>query len=274
MREGLKVLLIVFLLWPGGLFAQEIELDSTQLRDVLIPPVTADIDTAEAPATATYLYDRTVPMDADTIDDYDDASALLLRKVPAEVKDKFRKDKDLVYHQRPPKKPSDFRWLNAIVMGLMYFFKYSWWLIVLIILVAMGAAIFVYLRRNGYEFKRGKSAKVQEEVLLTEVEHDAGAYETQIQQAIAEGKLRLAVRLMYLQTIRILADKQIIEYSKEKTNAAYLRSLSQTPWHKLFARLTVDYEYIWYGEVPVSGDQFSTIQGQFKQFLNELGYIR
>lgn len=277
MREGLKVLLIVCLLWPCGVYAQAVELDSTSLDEATIPNVVADIDTVVAPAAAPYLYDEAVPMDADTIDDYDDASALLIRKVPDDVKDKFRKDKELVYHQHPPKPPSkvNLEWLNTIMLGLMYFFKLFWWLIVLVILAVMGAAIFFYLRRNGYVFRRSsKKETVKDVVQEMDVEHEAVAYESHIQQAIAEGKLRLAVRLMYLQTIRVLADKEIIVYSKEKTNAAYLRSLSQTQWHKPFARLTVDYEYIWYGEVPVNGEQFSTIQGQFKHFLNELGYIR
>jgi uncharacterized membrane protein len=276
MRHGLKVLLIALLLLPVGLYAQDIEIDSTSLEDAMIPSVSADIDTAEAVPAAPYLYDEAVPMDADTVDDYDQASALLIRKLPADVKDKFRKDKELVYHQRPPKAPSTmkFGWLNSIFVAIFYFFKLFWWLIVIVILGVMGGAGFMYMRRNGYVFKWDRTKSVKEEIQLEEINHEAIAYESHIQQAIAEGKLRLAVRLMYLQTIRVLADKEIIVYSKDKTNAAYLRSLSQTQWHKPFARLTVDYEYIWYGEVPLNGDQFSVIQGQFKQFLNELGYIR
>lgn len=276
MREGLKALFIALLLLPAGLYAQDIEIDSTSLEEALIPKVSADIDTAEVMSVAPSLYDQAVPMDADTVEDYDQASSLLIRKLPPEVKEKFSKDKELVYHQRPPKAPPkvNFEWLNVILMGIFYFFRVFWWLIVIVVLVAMGSAGFVYLRKNGYVFKWDKKETAKEEIQPEEVYHEANAYESHIQQAIAEGKLRLAVRLMYLQTIRVLADKEIIIYSKDKTNAAYLRSLSQTQWHKPFARLTVDYEYIWYGEVPLNGDQFSTIQGQFKQFLNELGYIR
>lgn len=272
MREGLKALLIALLLLPCGIYAQ----DTRSVMEAPVPQVEADIDTVVALNNAPYLYDEAIPMDADTVDDYDEASALLIRKVPTEVKDKFRKDKDLVYHQKPPKKAPNynFKWLEAIFIGLAYLFKAFWWLIVAAILAAMGGAIFIYLRRNGYMFKWSKTESNKEEIQLVAEDHDAGGFEAPIQQAIAEGRLRLAVRLMYLQTIRVLADKEIIVYSKEKTNAAYLRSLSQTRWHQPFARLTVDYEYIWYGEVPVNGEQFSTIQGQFKQFLNELGYIR
>ncbi|OMP80534.1 DUF4129 domain-containing protein [[Flexibacter] sp. ATCC 35208] len=274
MREGLKALLLALLLLPGSLFAQDTSVSI--MEEAPVPQVTADIDTVVALNTAPYLYDEAIPMDADTIDDYDEASALLIRKLPTEVKDKFSKDKELVYHQKPPKKPSNFnfKWLEAIFIGIAYLFKAFWWLIVIAILATMGLAIFVYLRRNGYVFKWSKTENNKEDIQLVEEDHDASGYESHIQQAIAEGKLRLAVRLMYLQTIRVLADKEIIVYSKEKTNSAYLRSLSQTQWHKPFARLTVDYEYIWYGEVPVNGEQFSTIQGQFKQFMNELGYIR
>lgn len=276
MREGLKALFIALLLLPAGLYAQDVEIDSTSLKEALIPKVSADIDTVETMPRATSLYDEAIPMDADTVDDYDQASSLLIRKVPANVKEKFSRDKALVYHQRSRKAPPEvsFEWLNVILLGIFYFFRVFWWLIVIIVFAAMGGAAFVYLRRNGYVFKWDKKESAKEEIQLDETDHEAIAYDAHIQQAIAEGKLRLAVRLMYLQTIKVLAEKEIIVYSKDKTNAAYLRSLSQTQWHKPFARLTVDYEYIWYGEVPLNGDQFSTIQGQFKQFLNELGYIR
>lgn len=269
MSKGLKVLLIICLLLPGRLCAQD-------TAEILMPDVTADIDTVVSLNNAPYLWDQAVPMDADTVEDYDEASSLLIRKVPADVRDKFAKDKSLQYRQLPPKKETSFNWgwTYYLFRAIAWFVTTFWVVIVIVVLAAMGIALFMYLRKNGYVFKRSKVQFDEQLLPQDDTDYDFNGYEKQIQQAVAEGKLRLAVRLMYLQTLWLLADKGIIAYSKEKTNAAYLRSMSQTQWHKPFARLTVDYEYIWYGEVPVNNEQFRVIQGQFSQFMNDLGYTR
>lgn len=271
MSKGLKVLLIICCFLPGRLLAQD-----TAYADEVIPSVSADIDTVVPLNDVAYLWDQAVPMDADTVEDYDEASALLIRKVPADVRDKFAKDKDLQYRQLPPKKERkfDLGWTSYLFNAIGWFISTFWIVIVIIVLATMGVAVFMYLRKNGYVFKRSKEVFDEEQLHEDDTDYDFNGYEKQIQQAVAEGKLRLAVRLMYLQTLWLLADKGIIAYSKEKTNAAYLRSMSQTQWHKPFARLTVDYEYIWYGEVPVNNEQFRVIQGQFSQFMNDLGYTR
>ena len=266
---------------PVSLIAQEQENDSLNypVDTAYAPPVAADIDTIVDLATAPYLWDEAVPMDADTADTYT-TSPLMIRKVPADLKKQFQDDKDLHYRIKSPKlqeyqKSNEFfEFLSLIILFIVGLIAKFWLIVVIVILGGMGIAIYLYMKRNGYMFSN-KGGEVDENNLpLEDADHDVNSYEAQIQHAIAEGRFRLAVRLMYLQTIRVLADKGIISYSKEKTNAAYLRSMYQTPWHKAFATLTVDYEYIWYGEVPVNNDQFRVIQGQFNQFLNELGYTR
>lgn len=271
MSKGLKLLLIIFLFLPGRLCAED-----TIYAASLLPNVSADIDTVVPLNDVAYLWDQAVPMDADTVEDYDEASSLLIRKVPADVRDKFAKDKSLRYQQVPPKKETklNWRWLSYVFGAIGWFITTFWMVIVIVVLATMIIAIVLYLRKNGYVFKRNKMVFDEQVLPADDTEYDFNGYEQQIQQAMAEGKLRLAVRLMYLQTLWLLADKGIIAYSKEKTNAAYLRSMSQTKWHQPFARLTVDYEYIWYGEVPVNSEQFRVIQGQFSQFMNDLGYTR
>ncbi len=97
-------------------------------------------------------------------------------------------------------------------------------------------------------------------------------------QAEAAGNRRLAVRLGYLQLLKQLADQRLIDWQPDKTNQTYLRELAAGPRPALrppFAELTRQFEYVWYGELPLSpalyaearaaqqalGRQFSMVNG-------------
>lgn len=87
-----------------------------------------------------------------------------------------------------------------------------------------------------------------------------------INQAIDDQHYRLAVRLLYLQTLKRLADAQLIRYQREKTNRQYVYELAGTPQQHDFDRLTQQFDYVWYGNAPINGDQFRQIQSAFRTF--------
>lgn len=220
-----------------------------------------------------YLWDQQLPVDADTMSDYY-SGRLILRKVPGKLMDEMRADKAMKYKlsRKKEQERSDLTWLAEIYLAFLQLFGLFHRLILAILLGGLIVATYTYLKRNGYI--SAKKAAAGTDVKITDEDLEITVYEQQITDAIAQGKYRLAVRLLYLQTLRLLSDKQIITYSREKTNAAYLRSMISTPWYKTFAGLTLDYEYIWYGERPVSSEQFKVVHNQFSQFMNELGYTR
>lgn len=245
--------------------ANVVAADTTQAYD-------EDSDYEDVQAEQHYLWDRAVPVDADTVDGYTPAS-LTLRRVPATILEGLKADKDLNYHKKPRTLPG-MGWAKGIVAAIIWLISTFYVVIIIAVLVLLGTLIFLYLKRNGYIFSNGKSKTVSGDESKETDALEVNDYDKQIQAAISERKYRLAVRLLYLQTLRILADGQRIIYRPDKTNAAYLRELSPTPFYKPFARLTLDYEYIWYGELPVDDAQFNSIHRQFGQFMNELGYTR
>jgi hypothetical protein len=91
-----------------------------------------------------------------------------------------------------------------------------------------------------------------------------------IEQAVKQHNYRLAVRLLYLQTLKELTDRALINWQINKTNYEYLRELHQHPHQAMFKDLTYHFEYVWYGDMPVDQEQFSTIQQLFTQFNNKL----
>lgn len=91
-----------------------------------------------------------------------------------------------------------------------------------------------------------------------------------IRQAEEEGSYHLALRLQYLNSLRILSDRQLIRYAINKTNHDYALELAGTPYAKSFARVTLLYEFGWYGEFEVTKDMYEKIREIFRDHVQLL----
>ncbi|MEO5892200.1 MAG: hypothetical protein ABIQ31_18275 [Ferruginibacter sp.] len=91
-----------------------------------------------------------------------------------------------------------------------------------------------------------------------------------INQALANRNYRLAVRYHYLQSLQKLSTKGVIQFAADKTNYQYVRELSGKAYKNSFASLTLNYEYVWYGEFEVNENIYQAIQDKFKQFNSEV----
>ena len=91
-------------------------------------------------------------------------------------------------------------------------------------------------------------------------------------QAEAAGNLRLAVRLGYLQQLKHLTDRDLIDWQPDKTNQTYLRELeaSRPSARPAFAELTRQFEYAWYGELPVPDALYQQVREAQRQFGQQL----
>jgi len=87
-----------------------------------------------------------------------------------------------------------------------------------------------------------------------------------IREAIAAHDYRNAVRLWYLQTLRDLSDRRIINWSLEKTNMAYLEEMRSNPHFSTFSRLTYAFEYTFYGKFDIPEDTYNGIEQDFESF--------
>ena len=77
-------------------------------------------------------------------------------------------------------------------------------------------------------------------------------FQARLAEAEAAGNYRLALRLGYLQLLKHLADQGLIRWQPDKTNHAYLAELPPTgPLRPAFRELTRQFEYVWYGELPL-----------------------
>jgi hypothetical protein len=91
-------------------------------------------------------------------------------------------------------------------------------------------------------------------------------FEEEIEKALNQRNYRLAIRLLYLSTLKQLNDAHLIQWQLEKTNSAYLNELNDAAQRQSFGILTRQFEYVWYGDFPVDGQSFQNINTLFHDF--------
>jgi hypothetical protein len=94
-------------------------------------------------------------------------------------------------------------------------------------------------------------------------------FDSAIQNALRDGNYRLAVRLLYLQNLKMLTDKNLIDWQPNKTDKDYLNELTPA-LQQPFSRITVVFEYAWYGQQSITGDDFAELREDVIKFQKQL----
>ncbi|MEP6952134.1 MAG: hypothetical protein ABI863_22780 [Ginsengibacter sp.] len=142
------------------------------------------------------------------------------------------------------------------------------------VLIVLSIAIIVYfvikITGMGQGGLFGRSNKGPQKYILSQNDIHGISFADAIEKAISNGDYRLATRLQYLQALKKLSDKGYIEWRINKTNTDYLTEITGKPFNDMFILLTFNFEYTWYGEKPVSREQFLEIKKQFQQFNSQV----
>lgn len=205
-----------------------------------------------------------------------DTSAISHRSINKSVLSNLKKSPDFSYieMQEPPKSLWDRFWawvwwkiaqLLSTKNGRFTF----WTVITLIAVIVIGYFLLKVMGMNKVGlFTRNAADKLDYSVGETDI-HKISFNEA-IQQAILVGDFRLAIRLLYLQSLKLLSDKGHIEWQINKTNSDYIKEVANASWYALFVSLTFKFEYTWYGELNIGKDDFDKLQLQFQQLNKQL----
>jgi hypothetical protein len=90
-----------------------------------------------------------------------------------------------------------------------------------------------------------------------------------LEKAIAMHEYKLAVRILYLKTIKHLSETALIKWKKDKTNALYVSEMIGHPLGKHFAFLTRVYEQAWFSSYEIDNARYFLISNEFTLFLNK-----
>jgi hypothetical protein len=256
-----KAFLLLFLFSASGIFAQTG--DTTVIRSEV------SVDSIAAPAE-----EGAVSVDNDDEEkekkiyltplEPSDKLPVQLRPVPSRRLDSLRRQDDFWYWNVRPEKEkqeSGGSWLAALFSsGIM---RLLFW-----VLIGVGCAALIYfflLSLNVNLFGKRKDGVEEEAAADPEEDFFSRDYEREIARALAAGEYRIAIRLRYLQLLKELAGRNIIQYRQERPNGVYVSQLMGTPYYKEFFRITRTFEYAWYGEMPVSRGAYDFMQTDIDQ---------
>jgi hypothetical protein len=186
--------------------------------------------------------------------------SLQFRRLPDSTLQRFLADDEFwyaneVFKKRKPKQNTDFT-ASPFFQTLLWF----------IIIGGFASFLMIYLyNSNAGLFRKSRELEAEREDLETG-DIFAIHYPKEIDRAVQQGDYRLAVRLLYLQLLRELADREIIRYKPDHTNFDYLLQLQSTGLYRDFFRLTRNYEYSWYGQFDLDREKFGKIKNDFEQF--------
>jgi len=141
---------------------------------------------------------------------------------------------------------------------------------VLAIILAI-AAIGYGIYRSLHAPRNRRISTAVDGTIITSENVDAYIHETDLErflrEALATGNYPLAVRLYYLQAIKLLSEKEAIKWSREKTNRDYLREMRDHRHGREFREITRTFEQVWYGNAALDRQAFEPIEPEFIRFI-------
>lgn len=140
--------------------------------------------------------------------------------------------------------------------------KIFFWLIAIFFI---GFILYRLFFRGGL-FTRETRTSVEEPVVEPEKLNEFSTYNALISEAESKNDFNLAVRYLYLQSLKKLSDAELILFSPDKTNKMYVQELADKSYQFDFASLTLNYEYIWYGKFAINRDRYQKFKNDFISF--------
>ena len=153
-------------------------------------------------------------------------------------------------------------------------FLYQPWFSTLLWVIIIGifaAAVIYFLTQNKINIfsKEGVSSADQEsDDTREDIFHLS--YTKLIQNAEKVKDYRSAIRLMFLQTLKLLSDTNAIHYQPDYTNLDYLQQLNQSKYYNEFFNVMHNYEYVWYGKFDISTEQYTVIKNNFLKLQHKI----
>jgi hypothetical protein len=207
-----------------------------------------------------------------------DTTKIIVKKFGAKALEKFKADKDFDYSNNAVGKPSLWTllwsWVWETITGWFEKIPFGGKIIQYLIL-ALSVALLVYVvfKSIGIDVAklwRGEAAKVAVPYSESlENIHDIN-FDADIERAVSQHNYRLAVRLLYLNCLKQLNDKNLIQWQIDKTNSAYVYELTNPDQKKIFSQLTRQFEYAWYGNFSINKQAFANIDELFQNFKKQL----
>ncbi len=137
------------------------------------------------------------------------------------------------------------------------------------ILLGCAAIIFAVVKFAGMDTSllftgRSQAIEVPYSEILENI-HEI-SFDAAIEEAVNRNDFRLAVRFLYLRSLKRLNDSGRISWKPDKTNSEYIKELKNPRQQSVFRSLTRQFEHVWYGSFQVNRNAFDKINTSFNDF--------
>ena len=255
MKILFRLVLILFVLFGATVHAQS---DS----------ITEEAVEIEYPDSTEYDFDYHKEYEADTVN-------LQPREFDEAKVQELRENEDFNYLETPTVGESlwsrFWRWLFGFLANLFGKMATTDWGNLLLYLLALGVLVIIVmavLKVDAFRVLSGSNSGVTKGVFHENI-HEMN-FEELLQEAIAKRDFRNAVRLVFLQSLKILSDKQHINWQAGKTNHDYLDEVQATDVKQGLGQLSYYFDYAWYGGFSISENQYQRVKTIFESWRSSV----
>jgi hypothetical protein len=174
---------------------------------------------------------------------------------PEEADDWITKIKNWINHQL-------IRLSSSKVYSILLDYLYYGLMIIALILIIRGLT---KADRRGLLFGKINT----NEIKMIESEEDISQinFDELIAAAAERKDYKLAVRYLFLKSLKLLSEKELIELRNNKTNYQYLSEIKNNRISSAFQIATSRFEWIWYGDFPVDDNVLKSSQNDFNELF-------
>ena len=119
--------------------------------------------------------------------------------------------------------------------------------------------------RRGLLF--GKVSNNQIKIMENEEDINQINFDELISAAIGNKQYKLAIRYLFLKSLKLLSERKLIEFRSNKTNRQYLLEINNSQIASAFQDTTFRFEWIWYGNFPIDEDIMKNSQNDFNKLF-------
>ncbi len=163
-----------------------------------------------------------------------------------------------------------FEWLfgvDAAPKYIAFFLKYIPYLLLGLLLFLLIRFLIKANTKNIIFSKANQNLVVlseEERILKTE------DIQSLIKKSFERKEYRQAIRYYYLYLLKLLMERELIDWQLQKTNDDYIQELSHSKLKPLFEKVTLLYDYIWYGEFEIDAEGYEQARSQFDTLKNSI----
>lgn len=183
----------------------------------------------------------------------------------------YAEDPDYQYTQHAP----ETSWLQSLWERLLSFLERATsgpdnlWRRVLYYGVAIaGVLLLIYfLARARYNSLLARRDRALNDIRILDTDVAGDRIPGLIDSALVEGNYRLAYRWMYIGLLKSLGEEGLLQLHRNKTNRDYIAELRESRMKNAVVELARVFDYTWYGEYPMTPEQFQYYRSQIGQIL-------